>query len=334
MFPVVQVQSVLQVADCPDVVGVAPDLKVGDGVPAQITPVGNRPLVLSGGVYDGFQIGEPVFFRRHRIAFVRTFPGGSRDAGNRSLPVLRHVEDKGAGVRSGPRLEFLFRQDIVSAGSGSVSERPKDTVEVAHADFPDGCPGPFARQAGGHLGQQPLHRDDGRSAGIVEFSGHRQSPFGERRGSLRVGRDAVGKRTQPRLGNRKAAPEISHVHQGIDRVGNALFQIQSHRFELFRIVGGSNERAGFVSGQGDSGLLCFDVRGRQERPGLRLHVRRPEQDGRFLPRGRAGYRKSQDGSESNCFNRSHKSLYLLDFHKREDHSFFPVGDTEIDQSVD
>ena len=47
-------------------------------------------------------------------------------------------------------------------------------------DRPDGGAFPFAGKVGGHLGQQPFHRNAGSLARPCQFPGHREAPGGQR----------------------------------------------------------------------------------------------------------------------------------------------------------
>ena len=172
-------------------ISVADLIEVRHGVFPQIAPVSDGTLVNPGSFHHGFQIGEPAAASADFVVTVRALVQGGQDSVNRSLPVLRHIEDKCSGSCPGALLELLlvpvFLPDRFAVGA-------EHAVEVPDFDRPDGRTLPLTSQLRSYLGQQPLHRNDRSLAWPGYLAGHRQTSHGEGFIPFSIRRDPLGKR--------------------------------------------------------------------------------------------------------------------------------------------
>ena len=147
---------------------------------------------------------------------------------------------------------------------------------------------------GGHLGEETLYRNDGPMARVFQCSGHRQAPCGKGFRPFRIRRNPVGKRLQVAFRTGNGCRHVTHVHQGIEGIGQARIQLQGHRVQGCRIMLAVGESPSSVRGEGDRRLLRFDVGRRQDRSGrdfAKSRVQGPED--RFRPLPAAGSQEQE-----------------------------------------
>ena len=308
VFPVVVLESVRQEAEGPVVPGVPPDVEVRDGVPPQIAPIDDGAHIGSGPFHRGFQVGQPGAPGADFLVRIGALLPGGPDSVDGSLPVFRHIEEEGAGSRSGAFVEFLL---VPVLRHGRFAEGAEQPVEVAHPDRPDGRAFPFAGETGGHAGEQALHRDGRSLRGIDHFPGHGNSSGGDGPGPFRIGRNTVGQRRQVALRTGNGSCHIAHVHQGVHGIGPARFQVQDQGVQARLEMPACGERPVRVGGQGDGRLLRLDVRRRQERAGREVaeaRVQGPED--RFRPFPAAG-REEQEREDRRDGCSFHDALFIV-----------------------